>query len=154
MSNLASAAVIIPHHVKVVVLNLGDGLLQDLLIGGVVRDVRLPPREGTHPTFSALDHGDVDLPHHTQLLSECSLHDLCLAHSLLCSPYLQGPRHLVVEVDRFFGFTGDVPFAPCPVCHLHATLPRSALVMRSTARSERPLLSKRPLVRSYQSLPL
>src|SRR5690606_20009614 len=51
MSDLASAAVSIPHHVKVGGFNFGDSLLQDLLIGRAIRNVRLPPREGTHPTF-------------------------------------------------------------------------------------------------------
>src|SRR5690606_30149508 len=96
----------------------------------------------------------VDLSHHTQLLSECSLHDLCLAHSLLCSPYLQGPRHLIVDMNRLLGLARDVALAPCPVCHLHATLPRSALVMRSCAFSVRPLASNRPVVQSYQTLAL
>src|SRR5690606_5687750 len=153
LRHLAAAAGVIADDRVPSLLGQANRLLDHLVVAS--RECGCETRDPLRVVLARsadLDDVDGDL-HQPQLLSECSLHDLCLAHSLLCSPYLQGPRHLVVEVDRLFGFTGDVPFAPCPVCHLHATLP-SALVMRSTARSERPLLSKRPLVRSYQNLPL
>src|SRR5690606_17423736 len=131
LRHLATAAGVIADDRVPSLLGQANRLLGHLVVASreCGRETRDPLRV-VLARSADLDDVDGDL-HHPQFPPQCSLHDLCLAHSLLCSPYLQGPRHLVVEVDRLFGLARDVALAPCPLYHWF--LPPSQVILPAAA---------------------